>query len=348
MKRAKGKFPDIERALSNWAKNHQKQGFSLNDDEIRDKARFFASTVGGDECRVKVNSVAWLEKFKQKNLLLGARPVRGAINSEDMDVGDDLPSNLKSESHTPSALSPVSPDGAEKQEHPDGYVDFSANYRQIHSESASSLASVYSETTVSTSFSPELRSPTYFSPDSSCGPSPLLPSQRSTLLAQRPGRQTFPATGFVPEPSGTPPLGYSQSTMAVPTLESSMEEMEDQDPLRIETAVHPSPQPPHPSSQPGTNHNTPILSPSPSSMAPPPQPPPSSSPPSQDEARRAMETVMAFFQNRPSLDPQEYMLIGKLMEKLKLQGGNLPGGMHSLDRNEAAMNIPRKRSIHSL
>lgn len=351
LKRSKGKFPDIERALSIWARNHQKQGLPLDDDLIRDKARFFAHTVGSSECHAKVKSAAWLEKFKQKNSLLGAKPVTGVSDMNDMDLGEDIPgihnTHPNSGSETPNALSPTSPDIAVKSEQADGYMDFSASYRPSHSESATSLISCYSETTVSTSFSPDLRSPTspFFSPDSSCGPSPLIPSQSSRLprlasAASRPRRQTFPAVGagtFVPEPgSEAPPLRYTQSTMAVPTLESPLEEMDDSS-LGIDTTMHPS-------SQPASHQTTPIMPSSPSSMALPLQNP------SQDEARRAMETVMAFFQNQPvnTVDPQEYFLIGKLMEKLKLRDGSLPGGMHSLDHGDVTLNMNRKRSIHSL
>jgi hypothetical protein len=48
--------------------------------------------------------------------------------------------------------------------------------------------------------------------------------------------------------------------------------------------------------------------------------------PTPDDARRALEVVMAFFQQQPSgfVDAHEYMAIGKLMEKLRLHGG--PGG----------------------
>ena len=76
-------------------------------------------------------------------------------------------------------------------------------------------------------------------------------------------------------------------------------------------------------------------------------------PPSQDEARRALETLMTFFQHQPSgvVDPQEYITMGKLMEKLKLQGTGLPGGMHSMDvgDREGKMGpVGRKRSMRSL
>ena len=368
MKRSKGKLPDIERALSNWARNHQRQGLPLDDNLIRDKARFFAHTVGSADCHAKVNSGAWLEKFKQKNILNGAKARKISIDADDFDLIDAIPLNdPKSGSQTPNGISPISPDplnhsrspGLDEAEPPDAYVDFSASYRHVQSESTTSLASCYSETTVSTSFSPNIRSPTspFFSPDTSCGPSPLMPSKHSRLpplasAASRPRRQTFPAAGAgafrTDAPvSEAPPTKYSHSSMAIPTLESPLEEMEES-PLGIDSTVNHST---HQSQQ-----TTPTLSPSPSNMAPPPQPPPPSNgvsspcPPSQDEARRAMETLMAFFENQPgnAVDPQEYILMGKLMEKLKLQGGSLPGGMHSLERGDGTLPIGRKRSIHSL
>lgn len=368
MKRTKGKFPDIERALSNWARNQLRLGLPLDDDLIRDKATFFAHTVGSSECHAKVNSGAWLEKFKQRNYLNGngAKARKISCDADDFDAVDGILINEpKSGSQTPNGMSPISPDAlhhsrSPKLEHieqPDGYLDFPTSYEHIHSESATSLASCYSETTVSTCFSPDIRSPTspFFSPDSSCGPSPLIPSQHSRLpplasAASRPRRQTFPATGagaFVTDPpvSDPPPMKYSHSSMAIPILESPLEEMEES-PLGLDSAVNHSTQQSH--------HTTPILSPSPLSMGPPPHPPPSGhsspNPPSQDEARRAMETLMAFFENQPNnaVDPHEYILMGKLMEKLKLQGGSLPGGMHSLERGDGTLPIGRKRSIHSL
>jgi hypothetical protein len=60
--------------------------------------------------------------------------------------------------------------------------------------------------------------------------------------------------------------------------------------------------------------------------------------PSQEDARRALEIVMNFFEHQPSgfVEPQEYVMIGKLMEKLKLQrnGEHLPGGMHRIPEQE--------------
>ncbi|KAK4953485.1 hypothetical protein LTR66_013643, partial [Elasticomyces elasticus] len=73
IKRAKGRVPDIEKALANWAKNYQSHGYPLNDQLIKEKALFFASTCGCPEGKEKVCTTAWLEKFKHKNNLLGAK-----------------------------------------------------------------------------------------------------------------------------------------------------------------------------------------------------------------------------------------------------------------------------------
>jgi hypothetical protein len=54
--------------------------------------------------------------------------------------------------------------------------------------------------------------------------------------------------------------------------------------------------------------------------------------PSQEEAARALELVMNFFQQQPQgfVEPQEYVMIGKLMEKLKIKRSSesLPSVRH--------------------
>jgi hypothetical protein len=62
--------PDIERALSNWTRHQHRQGLPLSDVIIRDKAHFFAQTVGNSGSYLKANSTSWLENFKQKNQLM--------------------------------------------------------------------------------------------------------------------------------------------------------------------------------------------------------------------------------------------------------------------------------------
>jgi hypothetical protein len=63
---AKGKFPDIERALANWAINEQVKGNPLNDSKLQEQAQRFATTVGNPESLSKLTGSAWLEKFKKE------------------------------------------------------------------------------------------------------------------------------------------------------------------------------------------------------------------------------------------------------------------------------------------
>ena len=378
IKRAKGKFPDIERALSNWARNHQRQGLPLSDSIIRDKARFFSTTVGSSDSHMKVNSSSWLEKFKQKNHLMGARPRKGS-DTQESDSG--LQTGSQSGSQTPNGISPISPGGVAspspisprqsrdslKTESPDTYLGFPNGYKHNHTQSATSLASCFTDTTAPSSFTPQSPTSPLFSSDLSGVAGAFSSSQQSHMSsvpatnAPRSRSQTFPMLAVEPNFGAATGSGETltqkevQDLMATPALETPIEEYPDRS-LSISSVEL------HISSQPSSSVHSPAQDNSPSLMAPPPNPilPVSSAntsnlpspigPPSQDEARRALELVMSFFQSQPSgvVDPQEYITMGKLMEKLKVQGsvGELPGGMHSIDFGQKEMS--RKRSIHSL
>ncbi|KAI9679779.1 MAG: hypothetical protein M1817_004793 [Caeruleum heppii] len=346
IRRSKGRFPDIERALSNWARNQQKCGLAVTDGMIKEKAQFFATTVGSSESHSKIANTSWLEKFKLKNHIGGARAARKKSEANESDAG--LADDISPTSQTPNALSPVSPhglpspsplpankspDGA-KVESPDGYVDFGSGYRLANSQSNTSLSSVYTDTAPS-SFSAGPTSPTspFFSQDASS----FFPSQQQRLPPlssnySRPRSQTFPMLGVDPSyttpPASEPltPKYLSQSATAGGPTESPSSDLLP-GPLSIDGALAARPQPPHsPSSMPppsSTNPNSATISPIASS-------------PTQDDARRALEVVMQFFHQQPSgsVDPQEYLTIGKLMEKLKLQGQGLPGGLHRIPEQE--------------
>ena len=77
VKRNKGKFPDIERALSNWVRNQKRSGKDLTDEQIKEKAQYFATSVGNDS-QLKTISSSWLEKFKQKNSIGQGKLLRRA------------------------------------------------------------------------------------------------------------------------------------------------------------------------------------------------------------------------------------------------------------------------------
>ncbi|KAF1938572.1 CenpB-DNA-bind-domain-containing protein [Clathrospora elynae] len=337
IKRSKGKFPDIERALSNWARNHQRQGLPMSDAIIRDKARFFAQTVGNSESHLKANSTSWLEKFKQKNHLMGARSRKGSI-AEESEGTSNPPSNV----HTPGAISPTSPGGVSpatstltakkseenlKTESPDTY-DFTNHRRPFHSQSNTSLSSVFTDTAPS-SFSAGPTSPTslsspFFTPDSACGPSPFMgrqpaSGQPGSSNFQRPRSQTFPMLVGV-EQYMSPPPGSSDTltpkyisshtldspTTGLPSSLPAIDESMSLSPTQLSNSMQP---PPLPTTSGYTDDKGSSTDSSPIT-------------PSQEEAARALELVMSFFQSQNAgfvVEPQEYVTIGKLMEKLRIK-----------------------------
>ncbi|KAK3613241.1 hypothetical protein LTR22_028236, partial [Elasticomyces elasticus] len=97
IKRAKGRTPDVEKALGVWARNQERNGLLLTDEAIREKARAFASTSSTPESQQSWSS-SWIENFKQRNNLLGARSRKGSLTPGDA----DFISGAASASHTPS------------------------------------------------------------------------------------------------------------------------------------------------------------------------------------------------------------------------------------------------------
>lgn len=363
VKRAKGKFPDIDRALANWVRNSQKQGIPLTDAAIKEKARFFAATVGNPDSHSKANSTSWLEKFKQKNGIGGGKLLRRASETNIPDPGSlNHDSATTPASQTPSGVSPTSPGDlasplstAKSEENIKGegmeYLDFGQNYRHSNSQSTTSLSSAFTDTAPS-SFSGGPTSPTTpfaFSPDTTCAP--FIPSQQSRLpppansYQPRPRSQTFPMISvdpaYIPPSQSVDPLTpkYQQPVTAPPSaLEPPMHEeipppfgMDSSPPLRHRSS-NGSMVPP--SATPG---NTGQLS-SPTGNSTP-------SSPTCDDARRAVDTLLSYFNAAPKglIDQNEYMTVLKLTEKLRLQqsGQQLPGGLHRIPEQEVEATAPK-------
>lgn len=76
------------------------------------------------------------------------------------------------------------------------------------------------------------------------------------------------------------------------------------------------------------------------------QSPPGSSAPSSptpEDARRALDTLLNFFQQAPSglVDQNDYMTVLKLTEKLRLQHAPLPGGLHRIAEQDGEHSAPK-------
>ena len=378
VKRHKSKFPDIERTLTNWAKKRLSEGQPFTDDIIKEEARKFATTLGSAECHEHLNDPVWLEKFKQKNELPGAKPKGEKITADSL--------NSKSGFQSPSVTSsgvgwdglPVTQsraDSIKAERSPDMMFDNTNPWGHTHSQSTASLGSVFSDATLSNDF----RSPTspFFSPLSSSGPSPAMPAQKAPRLptlapAKLPRRQTVPLTGSadespnsatsrngahqLPPPSSLDPRGYHDgmdiSHIGLDTT-NLRHRPSTTGPMHPNGGSNTSPPTAHTSpfsmGPPSTNISPSIGSiTSPSSAAASP-----SSPPSQDEARAALETLRKFIEHQPngSVDPHDYLVMGKWMQMLKLEGGVLPGGMCTIpmaERADGTAPMGRKRSEHSL
>lgn len=362
VKRAKGKFPDIERALSNWVRNSQKQGIPLTDATIKEKARFFATTVGSSDSHLKANSSSWLEKFKQKNGIAGGKLTRRASETNVSESGSLNPdSNGPSASQTPNGISPTSPSGMPSpsplsatrsdddlkstSDSMNGFLEFGhddGGYRQANSQSTTSLSSAFTDTTPS-SFSGGPTSPSTpfaFSPDGNTGS--WMPSQHARLPPpgsnfQRPRSQTFPMLGIDPsfissQPSESlTPKFHLPSTEPSSALDSPINEMAS--PFAMDSAISPN----------TLHHSTSNGSMGPPSSATPitglQSPSGSSAPnsPSQDDARRALDTLLNYFQQAPTgmVDQNDYLTVLKLTEKLRIQSNTpLPGGLHRIPEQE--------------
>ena len=326
----------------------EKKGQPLTDDVIREKARAFASTATPPDNH-PVLSASWIEKFKLKNNLMGARSRKSSLAPDDAENISSIPSS----SHTPSNTSPVSPHGvgspspvdlhsAKSQESlktdsPDEYLTFAGRHGPFHSQSGTSLNSAFTENAPS-SFSPGPLSPTspFFTPDSGTAPGPFIPpaplTARPILPApsssnsQRPRSQTFPQLDqYMAIPTSSEPMTPKYASVSV--LDSPMEEAPD--PIAsIDATVRAT----HVEGRPHT------VSPS-DTMRPPPLPAhilagekkrestPSTveaslrATTSPEEALRALEVVNGFLEQQPNgfLDYSESMTMGKLMEKLRLQ-----------------------------
>lgn len=336
IKKSRGKFPDIEKALSNWARKHQRQGGELSDAMIKEKALFFANTVGSPDGHQKVLSSSWLEKFRQRNYLTASSSRKASIDT----------TNLDNAPHTPNVLSPVSPPSATsplrlspKQRRGselragsiDGVTDLASNSRSQPLSRNSPLFESKFDPTSSLS-----QSPVVFSTEN-----PFSPPTQSTsgINSKRARSQTFPILKAEPNsaPTGSPDHSWPPpaATPAIPDEEYKSAKVPSVKRNRSNPEINT--QTIEPPCLLESNTISPISSPG---------------SPTQDEARRALGLVLNYFQNQPSgLAMQDFVTIGKLMEKLELvqnQAISQSAALHRIDEHVDYQRVSKKRSIHTL
>lgn len=354
IKRAKGKVPDIEKALSNWLRNYQSQGHPINDEMIREKALFFASNCGCPDGKQKVTTAAWLEKFKQRNGLLGAKARKGSLDARRS--GSNSPTHIITNSANGSTVqspsrrsstsprnglgSPISPtqsDGGSKRDIP----ELAGGYQLIHAKSSVSLDNG----------STGMVSPT----STLVSESPFTPTSQTRVLSSgsnssRPRSQTFPLVPVDPTLiTADDSMEHQSDSHNMAILESPLEFGDEESSVVIKGN--------DPRKHIKRNRSNPEIKSK--TMQPPPSvsksnvgsPDLTPGSPTQDEARRALELVIKYFELQPtSLAAQEYMTMGKLMERLDLAKTQhaMAAMLPRIDEHDDVPRSSRKRSIHSL
>ncbi|KAI1072323.1 hypothetical protein LB507_002723 [Fusarium sp. FIESC RH6] len=333
VQRGKGKHPDFDRTLSNYVRRQQQRGFQVSDEEIMEQARLFAHASGNQESVLNNLNSSWLQKFKQKHGIGAGKLMRRASEANIPDSARLSTLATKSSDLSPASptgqLSPLSGSRSDEEAHVDG-IDFDFGYKHPESQSTTSLSSDFRDNAAS-SFSTGTMSPTgtfTFSPDPNVGGFPMDFQHREKRS------NTFPSLNidYVNQISSTEPMTPRHppsSTAPSSALESPQHEL--QAPFSIDTSVNSPPPMLRRSSSNSSINRSSLVTTGASST------PVDSSPvsPSQEDARRAAQTLLNYIQSAGTFDSNDYMSIVQLTKKLKIhQGRPSIGGLSRIPEGD--------------
>ncbi|KAL2168658.1 hypothetical protein VTG60DRAFT_7002 [Thermothelomyces hinnuleus] len=329
---SKGKGANVEKALINYVQKAKKNGIAVTSEALKERALAFTSLASGDSL-MEFTSSAWLEKFMSKHGIGSGKLTRRASETNIPDSVRASGSPALAPSQPQGTISPASPAGHlspsplsasksdEEKENMNNLMGFAADstYRHSNSQSTTSLSSSFTDA-ATPAFSGSAISPTAsfnFSPDPNVGA--FLPADQGRQVPphgagfQRPRSQTFPTLDLEYLNQAQPTEPETPKYHVPSTAPSSALESSSSGPIfGFEQAVSP-PQLRHSSSSSsiaGRSSATPVTS---SAIG--------SSPgsPTQEDARRAADTLLSFITNASGLvDQNEYMAVVRLTEKLRL------------------------------
>ena len=338
-KRIKGKHPDFDRTLSNYIKRQQSSGFDVKDDDIMEQAKLFARASENQDSLLSSLTGPWLQKFKQKHGLGSGKLTRRASETnipdsarmsarpklkKEKSTGAISRSRPKKERSSSVIISPVSPTTqmsplsetrSDEEMHPEGLgLDFS--YSQTASHSTTSLTN----DTGNSSFSGGALSPTgtfTFSPDPNTGVFPFEHhrEKRSNTFPSLKLEGIHQTSSNEPMTPRHPPTGTASSS----ALASPVQELKPGI-APIDTSMASSPvlhRSSSNSSMTGRSSTTPVTGSTVNSAS------IDSSPvsPSQEDARRAANTLLNYIQSMSSngqFDQSEYTTLVHLTKKLQV------------------------------
>ncbi|KIW96432.1 uncharacterized protein Z519_03501 [Cladophialophora bantiana CBS 173.52] len=346
-KKSKAKLPDFEKTLTNWVRNQQKKGLPISDEDLRKQAQVFSFSRSD---QAVVSSADWLEKFKRKNHLIAHK---GDADSTLVD------SSSTSLSQTPLDGSPASSNGLVSP--PMSAIEEHAEEPMIKMESHTEFFDFGDgkptfET--QTELDRELTSESIMSPMSvemvrndQDGMAMLESADDALGGSNRQRSQTYPHAPNLGNASRPSSSGQNRPALPVRSLTTTTVAAAATGEPRP-TAIDPRQMMKRHKSVPDIHYPEQVRF---SSMQPPPLPrsadtSPISNPasPAEDDIIRALHATKALLEQNPTVaEPDDYLAIGKLIQKIKALRPTapvLPGGMHPIDIMDSPR-ISKKRTI---
>ncbi|KAI0997313.1 hypothetical protein K3495_g10873 [Podosphaera aphanis] len=303
VKRVKGKFPDIDRAITVWVHNLQKDGAPPTDAQIQEKMLSFTRTTRDKDNYRSTDCARWLEKFKQKNGVGEEKPERRS--SEPNTAKEESSPQEVCSTSLPNAIEylPISPRTL--------FSSASPVVAEEERENGSEYCSDYMETLATDSMSPTTPFP--FSPS---GESNMINSRQPTINSccspLRTRSQTSPILATDSLYLSThnfqcPSVSHESS----PLLENPIED--ETSPYSINSVISSSiPILPGSCGSPMVSDHSEMQV--------------SHHLPTDEDARGALETLIAYLTQSTNvglLDQQEYLTVVKLYEKIHFRPQHL-------------------------
>lgn len=331
-KKPKVKLPDVEKTLANWARNQQRKGIAITNEELRKQVLMFSA---GRSDQGTLSSTMWLERFKQKYLsgesgqMIKEEATESGTHSDTVD-NSPLSSGLVS-----PPMSPIKEDSGSRHGDIFNFDDSSSlplDYSLDPRSGSETAISPLSPDLVGEHVGGVARSEALVIDNS-------FPRQRSQtlphLIAEHGSRQTLsrevPSLPVRTMTQITEPRTPSVDPRQMMKRHKSVPDIHDAEVVKYSTM-----QPP-PIPLPRSADYSPVSG--------------SGSPPPQDETMLALHHIKELLKQRPDVaEPDDYYMIGKLMQKLKLlrsptaTPAMLPGGMHPIELAESPR-LSKKRTM---
>lgn len=339
-KKTKAKQPDVEKTLINWSRNQQRRGLPITTDELRKQVLMFTS---GRTDQSSYTSTEWLENFQRKHISGSSSSTsREATAEPSTSHSETLDSSPVSDNGLVSPpMSAIEDSGHRRSGLSDDGFDFKIEYEEspLLSHGFSSDGQVNSDALMSP-LSPEL-SRDYVSIQYS-------DSINSDASYSRQRSMTLPhlVAGASPRPASSdrsmPPLPARAMTTINEHKSASIDPRQTMKRHKSVPDIHDTEVVRYSTMQPPPIPRSADISP----VSIP------ASPMDQDGTIRALHDIKKLLEQRPDVaEPDDYVMIGKLMEKLKLLRTRSPTGtpalssrMHRFDVADSPR-LSKKRTV---